>query len=302
MEVVDGAFELAVDARCTLGEGPVWDVRSGRLLWVDIEGRGIHWFRPGDGVSGRWRVEQRTGAVWPRAAGGLVAADELGFAWLELPEGADGGTGPLVRHGIADLLADDPALRMNDGAVDPAGRFWAGTIRGGGEPDRAALYRLDPDLRVTTALDPVTVSNGIDWSPDGTTMYYTDTPTQRIDAFAYDVATGTATARRTFAVIDDADGFPDGLIVDAEGGVWLALWGTGEVRRYGPDGAITHRLRLPTDLASKPAFGGPDLGDLYVTSARTALVPPALARQPIAGGLFVTRPGPVGRSPTPFGG
>lgn len=301
MDATDDDVELVVDARCELGEGPVWHARSERLLWVDIVGRAIHWYRPADGTTGAWAVEQRTGTIWPRAAGGIVVADELGFAWLEPPE--DEGSGVLLeRHAIAEVLADDPAVRMNDGAVDPAGRFWAGSMAFDAHPGGGALYRLDPDGSVTTVLDGVTISNGIDWMPDGRTMIHTDTETHRLDAYPFDPATGSLGERWTFATIEPADGLPDGLTIDADGGVWVALWGHGEIRRYTADGRIDRRLWIPASAATKPAFGGLGLDELYITSARSALDEAGRLREPHAGGLFRVRPGVRGRQPTAFDG
>src|SRR4051794_19841541 len=180
VDVEEDAFELVVDVRCTLGEGPVWDARDRRLVWVDIERRAIHWYGPEDESSGAWPVEQRTGAIWPAARGGFVVADELGFARLEPPT--------MRRVAIDDVLAGSPGVRMNDGAVDPAGRFWAGSMADPADRAAGSLFRLDPDGSTRVVITPVTISNGIDWSPDGGTMYYTDTVTRRIDAYPFDGA------------------------------------------------------------------------------------------------------------------
>ena len=238
--------------------------------------------------------------------GGLVVADEIGFALLDLPAAGQeaslaAGT-PLARTAIADVAADAPSVRMNDGAVDPAGRFWAGTMDEDGREEGGTLYRLDPDGTVTPMVRAVTISNGVDWSPDGRTMYLADTPTGRVDAFDFDVAAGTIANRRPFAVIEPDDGTPDGLTVDADGGVWVALWGGGTVRRYAADGREDQRLSFPVSQVTKPAFGGPDLGELYVTSARDGLSSDDLAREPLAGSVFRLRPGVRGRAANRFRG
>jgi sugar lactone lactonase YvrE len=165
-----------------------------------------------------------------------------------------------------------------------------------------ALYRLDPDLSVHPMVGGVAISNGLDWSLDGRTMYYVDTPTRRIDQFDFDPASGAIADRRPFVTIDAADGSPDGLTVDADGGIWLALWDGWRVRRYYPDGSIDREIRLPVSEVTCPVFGGPDLDELYITTAWELLSEAQHAREPLAGALFRVRPGVRGRPPTPFAG
>jgi sugar lactone lactonase YvrE len=192
---------------------------------------------------------------------------------------------------------------MNDGNVDSAGRLWAGTVGLGEEPDAGSLYRLDPDLTVTRVLDVVTESNGIDWSPDDRVMYYVDSLEHRVDAFDFDLDSGSVTNRRPFAVFDkEAEILPDGLTVDGEGCVWVALWGGSAVHRYTPEGELDRVLAMPTRQITSCAFGGPGLDDLYVTSAREWLEPAVLEQEPDAGAVFVCRPGIVGRPQRRFGG
>ena len=284
--------ELIVDAKAFLGEGPVWDARIGRLAWVDIlEGR-LH-LTASDGDTRTIQLPGAVGCLVPRASGGWVVALADGF-WSV----SDAG----VAERLVDVQSDRPDLRFNDGKCDPAGRFWAGTMALDHRPGAGALYRLDPDLSVHRMVDGVAISNGIDWSPDGRTMYYVDTPTHRIDRFAFDTGTGAISDRRPFATIDPADGNPDGLTVDAEGAVWLALWDGWTVRRYLPDGSMDREIRLPVSEVTCPAFGGPDLDELYITSAWELLGETQHAAEPLAGGLFRARPGFRGRLPTAFAG
>jgi sugar lactone lactonase YvrE len=203
---------------------------------------------------------------------------------------------------LADVQSDRPDLRFNDGKCDPQGRFWAGTMARDHRPGAGALYRLDPDLSVHLMVDGVAISNGLDWSLDGRTFYYIDTPTHRIDRFAFDPASGAISDRRPFVTIDPADGNPDGLTVDAAGGVWVALWDGWTVRRYRPDGSFDRDLRLPVSEVTCAAFGGPDLDELYITSAWELLSEAQHAAEPLAGALFRARPGVRGRAPTPFAG
>jgi sugar lactone lactonase YvrE len=198
----------------------------------------------------------------------------------------------------------DPAadsVRFNDGACDPQGRFWAGTMSLDGRTGSASLYRLDTDLRVTRVLDGVSVSNGIGWSPDGATMYYVDTATDRIDAFDFDGVVGTPGRRRTFVELP-GPGSPDGLCVDADGAVWVALWGGWSVERYLPDGTRDAVVELPVAQVSSCAFGGPELEQLFITTAWDGLSAADREAQPLAGALFRVEPGVRGLPTTPFRG
>jgi sugar lactone lactonase YvrE len=277
------APELLADVRARLGEGPVWDARSGRVVWVDIEGAALHRTDPVTGATETFPMPLAISIGVPRTAGGYVAALEDGF-WT------------ITEDGQAERLVEIPenrvrGLRFNDGGCDPAGRFWAGTMAWDFRPGAGALYRLDPDLRVTRVLDEVTISNGIGWSPDGTTMYYADTPTLRIDAFDYDLATGTASNRRPFVEVPAGGGRPDGLCVDAEGAVWLALWPGWAVHRYLPDGSLDAVIPVPVAQVSSCGFGGESLEQLFITTARVDLIDEERNAQPHAGSLFRADPG-----------
>lgn len=210
-----GGVEVVVAAEAELGEGPVWDARSSRLAWVDILSDRILLTDVGSGATEVIAVPLHVGAVAPRAAGGFIAALQDGF-WVV-------GDGPARR--IAPVPEARVGLRFNDGKCDAAGRFWAGTMAYDQAAGAAALYRLDPGGRATRVLDGVTVSNGLAWSLDGRTMYYIDTPTQRIDAFSFQPETGEISDRRPLIAIPAEAGAPDGMAIDAEGGLWVALWG-----------------------------------------------------------------------------
>ncbi len=279
---------VALDAHAELGEGPVWDDRRNCLFWVDIMRGLVHRFDPADGSDRAVEVGQPVGAVRPTADGDLVVALRDGFARLD-PE-----TGALRM--IAAVDADHPERRMNDGSCDAAGRFWAGTMALDETPGAGSLYRLDPDGTVRTMIAGVTISNGLAWTADGRTMYYVDTGSGCIDRFDVEPVTGDLSGRRPFVRVPPGAGAPDGLTLDADGGVWVALWGGGAVRRYTPDGALDGIVALPVSHPTSCAFGGIDLGDLYVTTASIALAPPARAAQPHAGAIFRCRPGRVGRS------
>jgi len=288
------AVELVLDARADLGEGPVWDDRRDRLLFVDIMRGDVHAFDPATSVDRVVNVGRPVGAVALTTRGDWILAADRGFFR------ADPDTGRTTL--IVDVEPGRDDTRMNDGAVDPAGRFWAGTMSLVRQPGQGALYRLDPDGTAHRILAPVTTSNGIDWSPDGRWMYYVDTPTRRIDVFAFDAATGVPSERRTLVDLAGETGRPDGLVVDQDGAIWVALWQGGEVRRYTAEGRLDQIVKVPATLTTKAAFGGPSLADLYITTASGSRDVTSRADEPHAGGLFRLRPGVRGQSVRRFAG
>jgi sugar lactone lactonase YvrE len=270
--------ELVLDARAALGEGPVWDSRTDELLWVDIMAGLVHRFDPATGTDTTLDVGQPVGAVVPRAAGGYALAVRDGFALAD-----ENG----VRL-VAAVDQDRPKMRMNDGACDSSGRFWAGSMDVDEVGGAGSLYRIDAGGHVKTMLAEVTISNGIGWSPDDTVMYYVDTPTLGVDAFDYDATSCAISNRRRMVTIEEGAGSPDGLVVDAEGCVWVALWDGWAVRRYSPERTLLGVVEVPAARVTKPAFGGPALEELYITTA----APDAPdSKQPQAGGIFHVRPG-----------
>ncbi|MCX4998452.1 SMP-30/gluconolactonase/LRE family protein [Streptomyces longwoodensis] len=283
-------YEVAVRASATLGEGPTWDPAAGRLLWLDILGSRVHTFDPATGRRGVRVTDQHVGAVKPRAGGGLVLNLRDGVGLID-PD----GTFRWLHHEPV------PGRRANDAAVAPDGSLWAGTMRYDEAPGGGSLSRFTGDGSVRTVLDDVAVSNGTGWSPDGRLMYYIDSPTRRVDVFTYDADAeggGRVSGRRPLAEIEKGAGFPDGLTVDAEGCVWVALWDGGAVRRYTPAGELDQVIELPTPRVTACAFGGPDLTDLYVTTARVGLADP----HPLAGSLLVVPGAGKGQVPTAFAG
>jgi sugar lactone lactonase YvrE len=281
---------LALDARMELGESPVWDERTRALHVVDILRGSIVRFDPRSGTSESLaHLDELVGAIALRRDGGLIAAAGTTVVLLDEESNA---------HVVA-ATPDSDGIRFNDGACDPQGRFWAGTMALDEAPGRGTLYRYDT-RGLVPMVTSVTVSNGIDWSGDGTRMYYADSPTGRIDVFAFDGTDGSLSDRRAFVEIDT--GVPDGLAVDAEDHVWVALWDGWAVHRYRPDGVLDRIVELPVARPTSCAFGGDDLGDLYVTSASVGLSAAALEEQPWAGGVFALRPGVNGRLPNRFAG
>ena len=270
---------------CTLGEGPVWDARDQSLYWVDIPESRVHQIAA-DGSLSSWDTGQPVGTVVPRAGGGLAVAVRDGFMAL------DPVSGKLTT--LAEVERDQPGNRMNDGACDRAGRFYAGTMALDETPEAGALYRLDPDLGVTRLLTGVGISNGIGWSPDERLMYYIDSQVHRVDVFDYDPATGEIDGRRPFAAVGEGGVVPDGLTVDADGGVWVAVWGGYAVLHHDPGGNVIEAVNLPAARVSSCVFGGPDLDRLYITTAA--------GPGESAGALFVCKPGVTGQPSHPFRG
>lgn len=287
-------WRLAVEAGDLIGEGPVWDVGRASLLWTDIAGRRIHRLDPSTGGVWTRALEQMAGAVLPRASGGLALCLQDGIYLTDSDEGA-----PRL---LARVEADDATTRLNDAKCDRAGRLWGGTMALDAHPDAGAFYRIESDGSVETIAAPVTISNGVDWSLDGSLLYYIDTATGRMDIFDFDLATGRATNRRAFIQFDESFGIPDGMTVDAEGGLWVAFYDGWAVRRFRPDGMLERTIELPVARTTSCAFGGAGLDQLYVTSARAGLSESQLAEQPHAGGLFVIEPGVSGLPITPFAG
>jgi sugar lactone lactonase YvrE len=279
------------------GEGPVWDSRGGRLLLVDMmAGDVLDLGDPdaptGGAVRGRHAVGSSVAAALrPRQAGGFVVATERGFSLFDDHFERE--------RSVPDVLGDD-GTRMNDGGCDPQGRFYCGTMAYDETPGAGALYRLDPDGRTQRVFGGVGISNGLQWSADGTSVYYVDTLTNRIDLFDFDGADAIFSDRRGFVAIDPADGHPDGLAVDAEGGVWVALWQGGQVRRYDGTGTITEVVEVPgVTNTSAATFGGRDLGTLYITTSRQGIADDA---EPAAGAVFAVNPGVAGRALPVFAG
>jgi sugar lactone lactonase YvrE len=285
--------DLVADVRAALGESPVWDAEHERLVWVDIIPGAVHQLDVASGDDRRIDVGPTVGAVAPRHDGGFVLARNDGFTLLD-------------RDGTVSAVAAADGVgagqRMNDGKCDPAGRFWAGSIVMDKASAGGALYRLEADLGVRQMLDGITVSNGLGWSPDGTTMYYVDSLSGGVDAFSFDVSSGTISHRRQFIDIPIDHGEPDGLTVDAAGCVWFAVWRAGEVRRYTPDGRLDTIARVPASLSTSCCFGGSRFDTLFITSAHCDLTPEQHAEQPHAGSIFACRPGTCGLPATPFAG
>ncbi len=277
-------IELAVEKRALVGEGSLWDAEKKVLYWVDILSAQVYIYDPERGSNRTIDTCQAVGTVVPRASGGLVVALHNGFAHIDLE------TEKMTPLG-EDPERRVPANRFNDGKCDPAGRLWAGTMSFIGEKDAGALYCLDLDHSVSKKIAPVTISNGIVWSADNETMYFIDSPLNSVRAYAYDIETGAIDNERVVCQNEGAGVF-DGMAIDAEGMLWIAIYGGAAVKRYDPQsGALVRELNMPFSNVTSCAFAGENLDELYITSACQQMDEHALAAQPLAGSLVKIDPG-----------
>jgi sugar lactone lactonase YvrE len=291
--MADG-LELVVDAHAELAEGPIWDDRTERLYWIDLLGGIVHKTDPSSGADDTVKVGTAIGAIALREDGRMLVAVADGIGVLD-PRGNNLDL-------VLPFQADRPERRMNDGKVDPMGRFWVGSMAWNATPGDGALLRIDPDMSVTTVLEDLTIPNGLEWSDDGGTMYYIDTVTSRVDRFDFDLRAGTLSGRRPLVTLPEEGGYPDGMTLDAEGHLWVALFDGWGVQRYSPEGRLEQRIEIPAQQVTSVAFGGPDLDELYITTGQEDFPPGGKRNQPHAGGLFRYRPGVTGRRSNRFTG
>ena len=282
--------EIAVPAQCELAEGPVWDAARGLLRWVDILRGQVHALDVTSGAHSSFGTGVEVGTAGLTRDGGLVLALSDRFAVCD----HDGGN---LRR-LDGFTINGSVFRFNDGKPDPWGNFWAGTCTLAEKGPPCSLYKLSPDGAVAELFGDIGLSNGLDWSDDRKTFYFADSY-GGLDVFGIDPDTGALGARRRF--VEVSGGLPDGLTLDAEGGLWLAVWGSGELRRYLPDGRVDVVVSLPVTQVTSAAFGGADLSTLYITTARENFTPADLAAQPHAGDIFACTPGFTGRPPFLFG-
>lgn len=281
--------EQITDQVVVHGEGPCWYPGWGGLRWVDMLAGDVMTLDATSGAIDRWHVGSVAAVVRPRVSGGAVLALERGFALAEQ-------NSRELR--LLEELWSDETVRLNEGGCDPDGRFYCGSMAYDSSPGRGTVYRLDADEVVSVVIENVTISNGLEWSPDNSLAYYVDTPTGRIDVFDYDSENGL-TGRRPFVEIPSEAGSPDGLTVDSEGAVWVALWGGSAVHRYSADGKHDGVVEVDATQVTACTFGGENLDELYITTSRE----PAIAKgQPAAGALFRADVGVRGMPVRPYAG
>ncbi len=277
---------LLLDAKTTLGEGSIWHPDEKLLYWIDIEGKALHVYDPAAATDRVIPVGSRIGTVVPASKGEMVVALQSGITRI------DPRTGKMT---LLNAPLTDPKVRFNDGKCDPSGRFWVGTMALDTHKYGAVLYRYDTDGSIHTLLDSVTISNGIVWTKDKKTMYYNDTPTGTVQAFDYDDKTGAISRRRVAITIPPGSGSPDGMTIDNEDKLWVALWGGSMVARFDPiTGQLLQKVLVPAPNVTSCAFGGKNLDILYITTARLGMRPDQLTRFPLSGGLFSVKPGVKG--------
>ena len=265
--------ELLFDAKATLGEGPVWDARTQTLYWIDILNKRIY-----ANAEVLLELDEFIGCLAPRKGGGLIFTKRFSMWTIE--------TDPSQLTFLSALTDEPSNNRFNDGKCDPRGRFLAGTMDMGEKDPNGSLYSFDGNS-VTKLLDDVTISNGMSWSPDYKTFYYIDTPTHKVMAFDYDLDTGTIANPRLAVRVPDEFGWPDGMTSDRQGNLWVAMWGGAQVTKWDPaTGQLLEQIPIPAKNVSSCVFGGKDLNELYLTSARVGLDEDALNQYPLTGGVF----------------
>lgn len=287
--------ELVLDAQAKLGEGPFWHGRERVLYWVDIESKILNIFDPRDRTNRRIHLPSRVGTAAPTRGRDILVALEDGIYRLN--------TESEALSKIVDPEPDRADNRFNDGKCSPEGRFWAGTMSLERKIGAANLYCLHPDGRIEKKLTDITTSNGLAWSADGTTMYYIDTKKQNVRAFDYDPATGNIANERVIIEVPEEMGHPDGMTIDSEGTLWVALFYGGGVSRWDPvTGTLIEKYDVGAKNVTACTFGGDDLSTLYITTARAGTSAEELTHYPSAGGVFALEPGVSGQPAFEFAG
>jgi len=286
-----------VDARAELGEGTIWDPKAGVLWWIDIWSKLIHRYDPATGRDDTWSSPEFLGCIGLREKGGLVVTMVSGFYFFDPQTGAF--------EAIVDPEAHLPLTRFNDGKPDRQGRFWSGSMfEAPGQPVQfiGSLYRMDTDLSVHRMIEGVGCCNGLAWSPDSKTMYFSDSHTTIVRAYDFDAATGDIENLRTFIDLEGSGGIADGATVDADGCYWVTIPVTSKVNQYDPQGKLMRSIILPTDLPTCCEFGGKDLNILYVTTAVLKRPAEHFRGQSNPGGLFAIDVGTKGLALPAFKG
>lgn len=265
--------ELLFDTKATLGEGPVWDVHTQMLYWIDIINQRVY-----ANADVLLETDEFIGCLAPRKDGGLVLTKRFSLWTLEPDQ---------TKLTLLSSLTNEPSNnRFNDGKCDPYGRFLVGTMDMDEKNLNGSLYSFD-GKSVTKLLSGVTISNGLTWSPDHKTFYYIDTPTREVEAFDYDPETGAIANPRVAVRVPESLGWPDGMTSDMQGNLWIAMWGGAQITRWNPHtGQLLERISVPAKNVSSCAFGGKDLNELYITSARLGLDEATLNQYPLTGGVF----------------
>ena len=293
----DASFNIqcVTQTRSLLGEGPTWSPRDSALYWVDILTPSVHCYDNQKGVDTEVKLGSMVSVAIPKATGGLLVATPGGLMTLDLES--------KNLSFFCHPESDRPGNRYNDGKCDRMGRLWIGTLDMGTAANRGNLFRVDADGTWKKMDSGFTVANGLGWSPDNKRMYFADSPRRTIYVYDFDLLTGTVSNRRPFITLGAGDGTPDGMTVDEDGCLWIAIWDAWRVSRYSPDGKEILRVKMPVPRPTSCCFGGANLDTLYVTSASVRLNEEALLSAPLSGSLFSIRiPGVRGLPETTFAG
>lgn len=282
LKATDLQIDVVVEHKCLLGEGTVWDAKRKVICWIDILNGEIHEYEPEQKTHKTIPVHQMIGSLAVCTNGNFIAALQNGVAFIDKISGE-------IKM-IADPESHLPNSRFNEGKCDPAGRFWAGTMSLSEELNAGSVYVVEKDLSITKRIGNVTISNGMAWSVDHQTFYFIDTPTFEVVAYDYDKSTGQIINKKTVIEIPKEDGYPDGMTIDNEGMLWMAHWDGWQVTRWNPNsGEKLCCVELPVARVTSCTFGGENLEDLYITSAKVGLIKDELEKQPLAGSLFILR-------------
>lgn len=274
--------EIVADRTCLLGECPVWDNENSRIFWIDITAGDVHYFYPKTEKIYTYSLGKLIGSIGLKSPNTLIAALKSGFFEIDL---LNNSINP-----IAFLEKEIPDIRFNDGKCDSTGRFWAGTMSITGTNKKGQLYTLEKNKTLTIKVDNVSCSNGMAWNKENNRFYYIDTPTQQVVEYDYNAKDGSITNPKKIITIEKNDGYPDGMTIDDEGMLWIALWNGWKVVRYNPStGKRILEVKLPVSKVSSCTFGGDNYEDLYITSAKVDLTDEELRVEPFAGSLFVLR-------------
>lgn len=282
MTVSKPDIDVVVNHTCLLGEGPVWDIKNERMLWIDILRGDIHAFYPANKRFETFNTGTLIVSITLNKNGGLIAALQDGFASIDMEK-------KQIEY-IKDPEAHLPYNRFNEGKCDPMGRFWAGTMSLSEEPEAGSLYTLEKGASVSKKIEGVTISNGMAWNKDHTLFYYIDTPTFEVVAYDYNKWNGNISNKKTIIKVPKEHGYPDGMTIDSEGMLWIAHWDGWQLTRWHPNtGEQLHKISLPAAKVTSCTFGGKNLDDLYITTASKEMTEDELQKQPLAGSLFVVR-------------
>lgn len=271
--------EIEFRQKAILGEGPVWDDHSGKLYWVDILSGMLHLYDPRIRTNTSFEIGEPIGTAALREQGGLVIASQSGFSFYD----------PIKdeKIKIEDPESELSGNRFNDGKCDPGGRFWAGTMASDPVEGAGSLYCLHPDLTVELKLPEVTISNGLAWNRNSDRFFFIDTPTRNLYSFDYDKQTGNISNRSVVRVFGEDSGFPDGMTIDQEDFLWVAMYGGGKVVRIHPDhGEIIYEIQVPVPKPTCCTFGGSEMNELYITTCREHMTEKELQKFPLSGSLF----------------